>query len=312
MRVKNIVEGVLMVDLEPSGTTGWLATYVILRGDSVAIVDPGPKASLESYKKLIDALSLDRFKEVYIVLTHVHIDHSGVVGDLLEYLPSAKVLVHPRGVKHLTDPSKLWSSSLEVLGDVARLLGEPKPVPQSRILVAEDRAGLNLGDLVLVPIYTPGHATHHVSYMLDPIGILFAGDSIANYFNERIYPVTVHPFNGDEYLSSLDLMLKLRPKKIAVTHYGVITENPDVFIQRAKDKLISWTYSISNMINEGVLSVEEIYHSILSNDVELAYAKQLENSMPAFRGSTYRVIVGLYNYLLYKLKRANLATNPQR
>ncbi|MEM2007138.1 MAG: MBL fold metallo-hydrolase [Sulfolobales archaeon] len=312
MRVEKVSEGVLIADLEPSGTAGWLATYVIVGSKSIAIVDPGPKASLESFKEFIDAMNLDRLKEVYIALTHVHIDHSGVVGDLLEYLPSARVLVHPRGVRHLTDPSKLWSSSLDVLGDIARLLGEPRPVPQSRILAVENRVGVNLGDFVLVPVYTPGHAAHHVSYMLDPVDILFAGDSIANYFNGRIYPVTVHPFDGDEYLSSLDLTLKLQPRIIAVAHYGMISENPEIFVQRAKDKLISWTYRISNMINEGVTSTEEVYHSVLSSDIELAYARQLENSMPAFRGSTYRVITGLYNYLLNKLKRANLTTTPQR
>lgn len=303
MRVERVLEGMLMVDLEPSGTPGWLSTYVIVGSRSVAVVDPGPRASLESLVEFIDSVNLDYLKkEVYIALTHVHIDHSGVVGDLVERLPNARVLVHPRGVRHLTDPSKLWSSSLEVLGDVARLLGEPRPVPQNRVMAVEDRAGIDLGGLVLVPVYTPGHATHHVSYMLEPHRVLFAGDSIANHFNGRIYPVTVHPFNSEEYLSSLDMMLGLQPRRIAVAHYGVVGEGPEVFIQRAKDKLISWTCRISGMISEGVTDLEEIYRNVLSSDVELAYARQLESSMPAFRGSTYRVITGLYNYLLNKSK----------
>lgn len=299
--MERVSERVLSVDLEPSGTAGWSATYVIEGQDSLVIVDPGPSASLDGLGELAETVGFDRFKEVYIALTHIHIDHSGVSGELVSLLPHVKVLVHPRGVRHLVDPSKLWSSSLEVLGDVARLLGEPKPVPQDRIVALEDGAEIYLGGSKLIAVYTPGHAAHHVSYLLQPDGILFAGDSIANYFNGRIYPVTVHPFNGEEYLSSLELILELMPKKVAVTHFGLVSADPDVFIQRARDKLTSWTYYIDNMAREGIYEVKEVYNHILSRDVELAYAKMLEESMPAFRGSTYRVITGLYNYLKQRI-----------
>lgn len=296
MRVEKISERVLMVDLEPSDTPGWLATYVIEGDGALAIIDPGPKSSLRALERLTEMLNPSRFEEVYAVLTHIHIDHSGVIGDLLELLPCARALVHPRGVKHLIDPSKLWQASLEVLGDVAGLLGEPRGAPQERVVSLENGAELDLGGLKLRALYTPGHAPHHVSYMLEPDGILFAGDSVANHFNGRIYPVTVYPFDGSEYLKSLDLLLKLQPRRIAVAHYGVVGE-PEVFIQRARDKLISWTHHIISAIEEGASEIEDIYRRILSRDVELAYAKRLEDSMPAFRGATYRVVAGLYNYL---------------
>ncbi len=299
MRIERIADGVLMVDLEPSSTPGWLSTYVIEGRRSLAIVDPGPRASLDALASFIKARVSGSFEEVYVVLTHVHIDHSGVAGDLVEVLPRARVLVHPRGARHLVDPSRLWQSSLQVLGDVAGLLGEPRGVPQERLVPVEDGAEVELGGLKLRAVYTPGHAPHHVSYVLEPGGILFAGDSVANHFNGRIYPVTVYPFDGDEYLKSLDLMLELRPKRIAVAHYGVVGD-PEVFIQRARDKLISWMHHVSSAVGEGVLGVEEVYQRVLRRDVELAYAKTLEDSMPAFRGATYRAIAGLHSYLTRK------------
>ncbi|MCS7100053.1 MAG: MBL fold metallo-hydrolase [Sulfolobales archaeon] len=300
MRISSAFNGVVVADLEPSGTTGWLSTYIVLGSESVAIVDPGPKSSAEAFAELIDMLDVRRFKKVYIALTHVHIDHAGVTGDLVEILPNALVLVHSRGVKHLVDPSKLWQSSLEVLGENAKLLGEPKPVPQDRIVGLVDRVRIELSGAELVGIPTPGHAPHHVSYLLEPGGLLFAGDSIANYFNGRLYPVTVHPFDSEEYLRSLDSMLKLQPKKIGVAHYGLVDEEPEVFIQRARDKLISWIYHIGSLINSGISKPEDIYQHVLSRDVELAYAKRLEELMPAFRGSTYRVIAGLHSYISRK------------
>lgn len=288
-----------MVDLEPSGTPGWLATYVIEGSRALALVDPGPRSSLEALSGLAGMLRPERFDEVYLVLTHVHIDHSGVVGDLVKLLPNARVLVHPRGVRHLVDPSRLWEASLEVLRDTARLLGEPRGTPQERIVPLEDGAEVDLGGFRLRAHHTPGHAPHHVSYLLEPGGVLFAGDSIANHFNGRIYPVTVHPFDCEQYLGSLDLMLELRPRWAAVSHFGVVSD-PDVFIQRARDKLFSWMHHIGSAIEEGAPGTEEVYQRVLRRDVELAYVRELEKSMPAFRGSSYRVIAGLYNYLLQK------------
>ncbi|MCX8184706.1 MAG: MBL fold metallo-hydrolase [Sulfolobales archaeon] len=304
MRIQKISNRVVAVDLEPSNTAGWLSTYVVKNSENMAIVDPGPKSSVEAFGKLFDLVEVNRFKKVYIVLTHIHIDHAGVVGDLVEMAPNATVFVHSRGVRHLIDPSRLWQSTLEVLGSNARLLGEPRPVPQDRIVGLVGRAEIELGNSKLVAIPTPGHAPHHISYLLEPDGLLFAGDSIANYFNGRLYPVTVHPFDGEEYLKSLDLVLQLQPKRVAVAHYGLVDEDPGVFIQRARDKLVSWTYYIDSLARSGILKVEEVYQHILSKDIELAYAKQLEEHMPAFRGSTYRVIAGLHDYLLRKNKTA--------
>ncbi len=298
-KVKRIAKRLYVADLGPLNTYGWMSTYVAIGTNALLVVDPGPRISADTLIKLLEG-SLGRLSRVYIALTHIHIDHSGAVGDLVKLLPSTRVLTHPRGVKHLIDPSKLWRSSLEVLGDLARDFGEPKPVPSEAIVPVEDSTTIDLGDLRLLAVHTPGHSPHHVSYLLEPSGVLFAGDSIANYFNGRAYPVTVHPFNAPEYLSSLRKMVELKPNRVAVAHYGVVDEAPEVFIQRAKDKLHAWVYLIERLLPRGVQDPERVYLEVLREDLELAYAKHLEDSLPAFRGSTYRVIKGLLSYLLSK------------
>lgn len=297
MKIEEVSKNLVIVDLEPLNTVGWLSVYLVIGDNSLAIVDPGPRVSIEGFMKLLPELNLLKFSAVYVVLTHIHIDHSGVVGDLAELVPNSKVVVHPRGVKHLVNPSRLWQSSLEVLGELAKAFGEPKPLSPDRVIAVDVGTQIDLGGVRLVAHYTPGHAPHHVSYFLEPDGILLAGDSIANYFNGRIYPVTVHPFDRDSFLKSLDLMLSLNPRQVAVSHYGIVRDEPEVFIQRTKDKLIAWIHHIESLLKEGVESIKQIYSHILAKDVELAYVRKLEDSMPAFRGSSYRVITGLYNYL---------------
>ncbi|MEM2005654.1 MAG: MBL fold metallo-hydrolase [Zestosphaera sp.] len=294
--LETLTDRVYLVDSEPLGSRGWLSTYLIAGDDAVAVVDPGPKVVYKDVLRGLRGIGADR-RAVYVVLTHVHMDHAGCVGDLVRELKRPTVVVHPRGVRHLVNPTKLWQSSLEVLGDLAQAFGKPEPVEEGFVLPAVDGGTISLGGVDLEAIHTPGHAQHHVSYLLKPHLILFAGDSIANYFSGRAYPVTVPPFNASEYLRSLSNMLALRPRKVAVSHYGVVDVDPDILIQRVKDKLTAWIYRIEKLLSEGCRDPRVVYETILREDVELSYARDLEEGMPAFRGATYRAILGLYNYL---------------
>lgn len=290
------MDRVYVADLEPLGSRRWLSTYLIVGDEAIAVVDPGPKVVYKDVLRSLKEVNVGQ-RKVYIVLTHVHMDHAGSVGDLIRELPHSKVVVHPRGAKHLVNPGRLWQSSLEVLGELAQAFGKPEPVAEGSVLPVADGEVISLGGVGLEVVYTPGHAQHHASYVLKPYNVLFAGDSIANYFNGRAYPVTVPPFNGSEYLRSLNKMLTLNPSKIAVSHYGIADAEPDIFMQRVKDKLTAWIYHIRDLVAEGCRDPKKVYETILREDVELSYAKNLEETMPAFRGATYRAILGLYNYL---------------
>ncbi len=140
------------------------------------MVDVGLAKSVES---LVEGLSIAGVSPAdvdYVLLTHI--DHAGGVGAFLKHLPRAKVLVHPRGVPHLVDPSRLWESSLRTLGEVAEGFGRIKPVSSERIAIAEDGLSISLSESISIRVlHTPRHASHHTSFFEEESRTLFAGEA---------------------------------------------------------------------------------------------------------------------------------------
>ena len=159
-----------LVDLDQNreGFRKFLCCWIYRSSDRIFIVDPGPKSSAGV---LIEALQKKGIQRLdYILLTHIHLDHAGAARELLDAFPDARIFCHHSGAKHIVDPGKLWQGSLQVLGDVARMYGEPAPVPAQRMVTEAE-----LKQRGVEVIATPGHAVHHVSYLCDDI--LFIGEA---------------------------------------------------------------------------------------------------------------------------------------
>ena len=179
------------------------------------LIDPGPSASLEG---LLEGLGDERPKR--LLLTHIHLDHAGASGSLVQRWPDLEVWVHERGAPHIVDPEKLIASATRLYGDdMDRLWGEIVPVPASNLRVLS--GGERIGPWRVA--YTPGHASHHVSYLHDPSGTIFAGD-VAGV---RIPPTGLvlaptPPPDIDLRLwhESLDLLSSWDADRVAVTHFG--------------------------------------------------------------------------------------------
>ena len=154
------------------GFNGFLGSWACM-GPVNFLVDVGPANTSGRLIRTLESFGLNHVD--YIFLTHIHIDHSGALADVLEHYPMAKVVSHEKGIKFLVDPSKLWAGSLSVLGDTARGYGEPKPV-QEKNLVPHTR----FQQPEFTIIETPGHAAHHLS--LTYKDYLFAGEAAGNYF----------------------------------------------------------------------------------------------------------------------------------
>jgi glyoxylase-like metal-dependent hydrolase (beta-lactamase superfamily II) len=184
------------------------------------LIDPGPSSCLP---RLLDALDGERPRA--ILLTHVHLDHAGATGALVARWPDLEVYVHERGARHLIDPARLINSAARLYGDqMGRLWGEIVPVPEPNV------RRLSGGERVLggsfEVAYTPGHATHHVSYLHD--GTAFAGDvgGIRIPPSKLAFPPSPPPdIDLDAWHDSLALLRTWNPQRIAVTHFGV---NDDV------------------------------------------------------------------------------------
>ncbi|MEX0972574.1 MAG: MBL fold metallo-hydrolase [Solirubrobacterales bacterium] len=196
-----------------------------------ALVDPGPESSLET---LLAALGEDRPRA--LLLTHIHLDHAAATGALVRRWPDLEVYVHERGAPHLIDPAKLLASAGRLYGDqMQRLWGEIVPVPEANVkpLAGGERV---LGMRVA---YTPGHASHHVSYLHEESGTAFVGDVAAVSIPgvDLIVPPTPPPdIDIETWEDSIAIVESWQPERLALTHFGAI-EDPLPHLAHVKDRL---------------------------------------------------------------------------
>jgi glyoxylase-like metal-dependent hydrolase (beta-lactamase superfamily II) len=196
-----------------------------------ALVDPGPESSLDT---LLAALGEERPRA--LLLTHIHLDHAAATGALVRRWPDLEVYVHERGAPHLIDPAKLLASAGRLYGDqMQRLWGEIVPVPEANVkpLAGGERV---LGMRVA---YTPGHASHHVSYLHEESGTAFVGDVAAVSIPgvELIVPPTPPPdIDIETWEDSIAIVEGWRPERLALTHFGAV-EDPAPHLARVKERL---------------------------------------------------------------------------
>jgi glyoxylase-like metal-dependent hydrolase (beta-lactamase superfamily II) len=195
------------------------------------LVDPGPESSLPT---LLEALGEERPRA--LLLTHIHLDHAAATGAMVRRWPGLEVYVHERGAPHLIDPSKLLASAGRLYGDqMERLWGEIVPVPEANV---KPLAG---GEQVLGMrvAYTPGHASHHVSYLHEESGTAFVGDVAAVRIPgvELIVPPTPPPdIDVEIWENSIGLVESWQPERLALTHFGQI-DDPAPHLTRVRERL---------------------------------------------------------------------------
>jgi glyoxylase-like metal-dependent hydrolase (beta-lactamase superfamily II) len=204
------------------------------------LVDPGPTSCLPT---LLEALGDERPSA--LLLTHIHFDHAGASGSLVERWPDLRVYVHERGARHMADPTRLYDSAKRLYGDdMERLWGAMLPVPEENLEV------LTGGETVLDRFevaYTPGHASHHVSYLLD--GTAFVGD----VGGVRITPetMTIPPtpppdIDVEAWQESIELIRSWRPERLAMTHFG-----PSEDVERQLDEVSARLEQWSRLARDG-------------------------------------------------------------
>lgn len=230
-----------LIDLpqEMPGFRNFIAAWLLVTPASNYLVDPGPAASISLLLQALEKTATKRLD--YILLTHLHLDHAGGTGHLLEHFPQAKVLAHPRGRRHLLDPSALWQGSLEVLGEIGRNYGEMRPVPETNLV--EVAPGVEV-------IATPGHAPHHLSFLYGDI--LWAGETAGVYQNAGglyLRPATPPRFFFDVAVASVDrlLGLPLEGKTFCHGHYGAHDHASEILTLH-RQQLFLWKKVITGIM----------------------------------------------------------------
>ncbi len=293
---------VVIADVTPIGE-GLISSFIILGNDKTAVVDPGP---INGYRKLKDKLGELGVEPDYIIPTHIHLDHGGAACRLARDYPGSKVYVHPRGARHLVDPSKLWNASKNVLGPVADAYGEPVPCEESIILETRDGEKLDLGGLTVEFIHTPGHASHHQSIWVPEISLMLSGDSagvILPRGEGRAYiPTTPPPFRLDFYTESIRKMMSFAPSYIGPTHYGIY-DGAVEYLERHLEQIQVWVYLAVRLVEKGETSPEAFLEEVRKIDDNAVFF--LENENPIVQGSfIHTTAVGLMDYAV-KLVREN-------
>jgi glyoxylase-like metal-dependent hydrolase (beta-lactamase superfamily II) len=213
---------------------GLAAAHLLVDSGRAAFIDTGPGPAAPKLLAALDELGLARTDVDYLFLTHVHLDHAGGAGQLMQALPNAQAVLHPRGAPHLIDPAKLITGSIAVYGEQVfqRLYGEIVPIPAERVITTTDGMRLSLGRRTFEFIDAPGHARHHHC----PIDLdqrdVYAGDNFGICYRELdtaagpfMLPTTTPvQFEPEAWHRTIDRMLSYRPRRIVQTHFGPVTD----------------------------------------------------------------------------------------
>jgi len=212
---------------------GVVASHLIVHGGRAAFVDCGTALAVPLLLEALDALKVKREEVDWLFLTHIHLDHAGGAGTLMEQLPNARLVVHPRGAAHLVEPTKLIASTIQVHGEATyrRLFGEIKPVAQQRIVVSSDGLQLSLAGRPFHFLHTPGHAPHHHVIHDSEADSVFTGDAFGMSYRNldagtRTFIMPATPptqFDPEQMRASISRIVGLKPAAAYLTHYGRVT-----------------------------------------------------------------------------------------
>jgi len=210
------------------------ASHLVIDGGRAAFVDTGTTHSVPNLLAALAEKDVDPAEVDWVLATHVHLDHAGGAGALMRLLPNARCAVHPRGARHLAEPSKLIAGSIAVYGEerYRSLYGDIVPIDESRMFVPEDGATIQLGGRELELIHTPGHALHHYCIVDREHSVIFSGDTFGLSYRdldvdgrEFIFPTTtpVH-FDPEALCNSVDRLMSYTPQAIYLTHYAEVRD----------------------------------------------------------------------------------------
>jgi glyoxylase-like metal-dependent hydrolase (beta-lactamase superfamily II) len=212
------------------------AAFLIVERGRAAFVDTGTNRSVPRLLAALDAVGLDPEAVDLVIATHVHLDHAGGAGLLMQHLPRARLVVHPRGARHMIDPAHLLRSATSVYGaaEIERSYGTIVGVAAERVLRTTDGMTIELGGRPLVFLHTPGHAMHHDCIWDAATRSLFTGDTFGLSYREFdtdrgawIMPTTTPvQFQPEALRRSIARLLAFAPQRLLLTHYGRVGDVP--------------------------------------------------------------------------------------
>src|SRR3982751_3645249 len=219
-----LATGLSYFDLDFMQLPRIIATAVVHGSGGVVLIDPGPSTTLPGLRATLAAAGISMEDVTTVLLTHIHLDHAGSTGTLIKELPNLKVYVHEKGAPHIAHPEKLIASATRLYGsEMDRLWGEVLPVPAASMEILQGGERMAVGNRMFDVEYTPGHASHHVSYFDRDSGVAFVGDTagVCLMSGGFVLPPTPPPdIDLDAWRESLERIERWRADTLLLTHFG--------------------------------------------------------------------------------------------
>jgi len=270
--VQTIAPKTTLIDVEYLGYPRVIAACLIESEGHAAIVDPGPASALDTLRRKLDQLGVGVAGLNAILLTHIHLDHAGATGTLVKENPRIRVYVHQRGAPKMVDPTKLLESAQRLYGaEMDRLWGPFLPVPAENVTALDGGEQVSIGSRRFEVAYTPGHASHHVSYFDTANGLAFVGDTggirIANA--ATILPLTPPPdIDLESWAKSWDEIRAWQPERLFLTHFGAADRVAD-HLEELRERLEEWSNTVRESLQNGETDSERAAHFTKQVTVQL-------------------------------------------
>ncbi|HET6932700.1 MAG TPA: MBL fold metallo-hydrolase [Candidatus Acidoferrum sp.] len=290
----------VLLDLNWTGQARCIATALLRSDNFAALIDPGPGSTLATLR---NQLALHRLRVAdlnAILLTHIHLDHAGATGALVQENPAIQVYVHARGSAHMSDPSKLLESARRLYREeMQNLFGDFLPVPEGNLRILQGGETLSLGSREFRVLYTPGHASHHVTYFDPTERVAYVGDTagISIEGHPFILPATPPPdISLELWTTSLENIAQLRPRRLFLTHFGY-SDQPERHLNAYGERLRHWVKLSGEILSRGLEQSEAIHafsRSVAAEAAEFLSPSQLSHYV--FNGALQLSWLGLERY----------------
>jgi glyoxylase-like metal-dependent hydrolase (beta-lactamase superfamily II) len=289
-----------LLDLNWTGNARSIAVALLRSDDFAALIDPGPGSTLAN---LQEQLAVHRIRVAdlnAILLTHIHLDHAGATGALVQENPALQVYVHTRGAAHMIDPAKLLDSAGRLYGhQMQTLFGDFLPVPESNLRILHGGETVTLGAREVRVLYTPGHASHHVTYFDPAERVAYVGDTagICIEGHPFILPATPPPdISLELWTASLEAIAQLRPRRLFLTHFGY-SDQPERHLDTYRERLQHWGTLSAEILSRGQEQAEAVRAFSRAVAAEAAeFLSPAELSHYVFNGALQLSWLGLERY----------------
>jgi glyoxylase-like metal-dependent hydrolase (beta-lactamase superfamily II) len=285
-----------IIDLEFLEANETIACFLIESTQGLLIVETGPASTVHHLKKGVESLGYTMEDIQHVFLTHIHFDHAGAAWKFAKH--GAKIYVHPKGLPHLAAPEKLWNSAAQIYGsEMERLWGKMEPIDEDLLIAVNHQEIINIGNISIKAIHTPGHAVHHIAWQIEEM--LFTGDvaGVSIKGGPVVPPCPPPDIHLEDWKESIALILASSANILYLTHYGKV-ENKVSHLNDLIQSLEGWSQWMKKRFESGeeIQSVIPKFMEFTKNDLRIKGCDEEMIQLYEYANPSWMSVSGLMRY----------------